>query len=151
MTFFLPNSAIALLAASATFSPSSSQASEGSLKVTIELTDETRKLPPLSLTLILSGDTGCSSLDDRSASGELHVQVCRERGEDRRPILSFHLDRSLHLDKATERRQVRTKLSMLAGKRWLIGRFGEGSTAMELFATVEAVTGRELGSEAKSP
>lgn len=112
------------------------EASEKGLEVTLELSDGTRKLPPTSLTLSLEGAEGCASVDDRTAKGELHVQVCRDGGDAEGPVLSFQVDRSLHLDKGTERRQFRVKARLAKGERRLVGRLGEGEGAMELVASL---------------
>lgn len=111
-------------------------ASDAGLEVTLELSDRTRKVAPVTLTLSLEGAEGCASVDDRTSAGELHVQVCREDGDPERPLLGFHVDRSLHLEKGTERRQFRVKARLTRGQRQLIGRFGEGQHAMELAASL---------------
>jgi hypothetical protein len=43
------------------------------------------------------------------------------------------------------------KLKMAVGKSQLIGRFGEGDTAMELTASVRSISAASLGSGSRSP
>lgn len=151
MGSYIRNSVLALIASGALGFSVPAEANEDSLQVTLELADQTKRLAPLSLSLTLSGTEGCASVDDRRASGELHVQVCRDGGDDRTPVLSFHIDRVLNLEKGTERRQFRVKLKMAVGKSQLIGRFGEGDTAMELTASVRSISAASLGSGSRSP
>lgn len=143
------SSALAVLLAST--EPADAHASEASMEVKLEMTDETRQLKPVQLALTLNGAEGCASVDDRNQSAELHVQVCRDGGEDRRPVLSFHVERVLNLDKGTERRQFRVKLRVVAGRPQRIGRFGEGATAMELVATASIISASGVGAMSHSP
>lgn len=126
---YLPLATLLLAGASGT-----AAASETGLEVTLELADRTRKVAPVAFTLSLEGPEGCASADDRTARGELHVQVCREGGEADRPILGFVVDRTLNVDRGTERRQFRVRARLVRGERQLIGRLGEGEGAMELVA-----------------
>jgi hypothetical protein len=148
---FLSLTLLSMVALSATISSKTVEASEASMGVKLELTDQTRNTKPLSLSLTLNGVEGCASVDDRTAAGELHVQICRDGGDDRSPVLSFHVERTLNLDKGTERRQFRVKLKLALGRPQRIGRFGEGASAMDLLATARLIPSEGLGEGARSP
>lgn len=127
------------------------EASETSMEVKVELTDQARPTKPVTIHLVLSGSEGCASVDDRNTQGELHVHVCRDGGEDERPVLSFSVERTLNLDEGTERRRFHVKSKLALGLRRLMGRFGEGSSAMELAATVRSISEGGPDRRSKSP
>lgn len=121
------------------------ESNEPSLEVTVEITDAAHRVKPLKLSLTLTGDHGCASIEDRNASAEHQLKACRDGGDEAAPILAFDLDRTLNLDKGTERRQFRVKSRLALGRTHLIGRFGEGDQAMEVRATVRPTTGERRG------
>lgn len=117
---------VSLPAAAAGIGSAPPKQDDRSLSVSLYISDEDggKRTPALETTLTIAGDKDCASLVDRTSTTHYEVVICRDGGEDARPVLRFEITR-----KRTDgdERRIHTRISLALGKRVVIGRHGQES------------------------
>jgi hypothetical protein len=95
-----------------------------SLSVDLEIAEQVRggARESVLLTMTLAGDRGCSSVQVHREHVRYDVQVCREGGEAKEPVLAFAIERSESSPRGHRLAKFRVTSRLAPGRRAVIGR-----------------------------
>ncbi|MFO0723555.1 MAG: hypothetical protein U1E65_07235 [Myxococcota bacterium] len=77
--------------------------------------------------LTIAADHDCAEVSEKTGAGHVGIKLCRQGGDDSRPVLDLDLFRDRN-DKSEQ--HIRTRVALALGKRVEIGRYGEEARSM---------------------
>jgi hypothetical protein len=89
---------------------------------------------PIELSLTMTKEHRCASLEDEQASTKREIVVCREGGTAELPILSLRLAETEGGQRALKRRFTLAS-ELPRGERVALGRYAQAGAVTEIFAT----------------